>query len=267
MTEKTQKLKAALDAEAPRDTQAPQVTAALPTSEAIGAALDDEGAASLGVLLAPGTCCDLAALFDDDSRFRSHIRMARHGFGQGEYKYFAAPLPEVVTSLRAVLYAALAPIANTWMDRLGRAARYPRDLSAFTARCHAAGQLRPTPLLLRYRSGDYNCLHQDLYGDLAFPLQVVIGLSRPGEDFSGGQFVLSEQRPRMQSRATVFDLKQGEALVFATNERPRRRSASPGKTSRGGTAPGYARSIVRHGVSTVRSGERLALGIIFHDAA
>jgi hypothetical protein len=222
---------------------------------AIGTAIDAEGWAVLPALLAPDDARDTAALFDDDALFRSRIVMARHGFGRGHYGYFARPLPPLVERLRRHLYPPLAVIANRWHDRMGNHTRFPDAHADFLARCHAAGQTRPTPLLLRYRAGDYNCLHQDLYGAHVFPLQVAILLSRPGDDFTGGDFVLTEQRPRMQSRVDVVPLAQGDAVVFAVNQRPVR-----------GTRGDY-RVTMRHGVATVRRGQRHTLGIIFHDAA
>jgi hypothetical protein len=219
------------------------------------ASLDESGSAVAHGLLSSAECAALTDLYGDAGRFRSRVVMARHGFGRGEYQYFAAPLPDLVQDLREALYAALAPIANRWNERMGIAVRYPDELAAFLARCHAAGQRRPTPLLLQYGPGDYNCLHQDLYGEHVFPLQVAILLSEPGRDFAGGEFVLTEQRPRMQSRADVVDLRQGSAAVFAVHERPMR------------GARGDYRVKLRHGVSTVRSGRRRTLGIIFHDAA
>ncbi|WP_316976373.1 2OG-Fe(II) oxygenase [Shumkonia mesophila] len=221
---------------------------------AVAAELAGQGAAMLGTLLAPDECREIAALYADDGRFRNRIVMARHGFGQGEYKYFAYPLPGPIGDLRTALYARLAPVANQWNERMGLGERYPADHEEFLARCHEAGQIRPTPLLLRYETGDYNCLHQDLYGELAFPLQVVILLSEPGKDFTGGEFVLTEQRPRMQSRPEVVALGQGEAAVFAVHHRPV-----------AGTR-GVYRVNMRHGVSRVRSGRRHTLGVIFHDA-
>lgn len=217
----------------------------------IAAALDARGCATTGPLLPPAACAALAGRYDGEG-FRSHIIMARHGFGSGEYKYFAAPLPEPVTTLRAGLYAGLAPIARAWSARLG-GPDYPASHEEYLARCHAAGQTRPTPLLLRYGPDDYNCLHQDLYGDMHFPLQVAFLLSDPAE-FEGGEFVLTEQRPRMQSRAEVVTLRQGEGVIFAVNERPVR------------GAKGDYRVKLRHGVSRVRAGRRHTLGIIFHDA-
>ncbi|HJU39674.1 MAG TPA: 2OG-Fe(II) oxygenase [Tahibacter sp.] len=220
----------------------------------IAADLDDRGHARIERLLAPDACAALAAGYDDDARFRSRVVMARHGFGRGEYRYYAYPLPEPVASLRRALYAPLVPIANRWNDALGSDVRYPDTHDAFAARCHAAGQHRPTPLLLRYGPGDYNCLHQDLYGEHVFPLQVAIVLSQPGRDFDGGEFVLTEQRPRMQSRVDVVPLAQGDAVVFAVHHRPVR------------GARGTYRVNLRHGVSRVRAGSRHTLGIIFHDA-
>jgi len=217
--------------------------------------LDRFGAAWLGCLLSPAACAALIARYPDDRGFRSRVVMARHGFGRGEYKYFADPLPEPVATLRTVLYPPLVAVANEWAARLGDPRRFPPTHAGFRAECHAAGQTRPTPLLLRYGEGDYNCLHQDLYGDLAFPLQVAILLSEPGRDFEGGEFVLTEQRPRMQSRAEVVPLRQGEAVVFAVNRRPVQ-----------GTRGTYGAAL-RHGVSRLRRGERFTLGVIFHDAA
>jgi hypothetical protein len=222
---------------------------------ALGAALDEKGWAVLPRLLDAGACRDSAALWQDEGRFRSRVVMARHGFGQGEYRYFAYPLPDPVARLRSALYPRLAEVANRWQAALGRPDAYPAAHDDFLARCRLAGQARPTPLLLRYGPGDYNCLHQDLYGAEAFPLQAAILLSRPGEDFTGGEFLLCEQRPRRQSRATVAPLEQGDALVFAVSERPVRGSR------------GYYRTRMKHGVSTVRSGERFTLGVIFHDAS
>lgn len=220
----------------------------------IAADLDARGCAVLDALLTPAECRALAALYDDDSRFRSRVIMARHGFGRGEYKYFSYPLPDLIASLRTALYPRLAPIANRWNERMGIATRYPDRHADFLALCHDAGQRRPTPLLLRYDAGDYNCLHQDLYGELAFPLQATILLSQPGEDFTGGGFVLTEQRPRMQSRPEVVPLRQGDAVLFAVHHRPVT-----------GTRGSY-RVNLRHGVSRVRSGRRHTIGIIFHDA-
>ena len=221
----------------------------------IGAALDEAGCATTGPLLTAQECADAAGLYDQDNGFRSRIVMARHGFGSGEYKYFAYPLPPLVGTLRPLLYERLVPIANRWQEALGLDRRYPAQHKAYIAECRAAGQTRPTPLLLRYRTGDYNCLHQDLYGELFFPLQIAFLLSVPGKDFTGGEFVLTEQRPRMQSRAEVVSLRQGEGVVFAVNQRPMRGSR------------GAYRVTMRHGVSRLRSGHRFTLGIIFHDAA
>lgn len=212
------------------------------------------GWAPLGPLLGVDECRGLAALYDRDKTFRSTVVMARHGFGKGEYKYFAYPLPDPIATLRPALYAGLAPVANAWNESMGIAVRYPDAHADYIRTCHEAGQTRPTPLLLRYREGDYNCLHQDVYGAQVFPLQVVILLSEPGADFEGGEFVLTEQRPRMQSRAEVVPLRQGEAAVFAVRHRPVQ-----------GTRGTY-RVNLRHGVSRLRSGQRHTLGIIFHDA-
>ncbi len=216
--------------------------------------LDGDGWSRLGALLTRTECSALAALYGDAGRFRSTVDMARHRFGQGEYRYFAPPLPALVAALRAGLYAQLVPIANRWMAALGRAVDYPPTLPEYLQRCHAAGQTRPTPLLLHYRAGDYNCLHQDLYGQLAFPLQVVVPLSEPGRDHDGGELVFSEQRPRSQSRATAVVAAAGEGIAFTNRERPMR-----------GTR-GFYPVQMRHGLSTVTRGERFALGIIFHDA-
>jgi len=217
--------------------------------------LGAQGCAVLERLLTPAECRAIAALYGVDDRFRSRVVMARHGFGQGEYKYFAYPLPAPIGELRTALYPRLAPIANRWNERMGIELRYPARHAAFLERCHKAGQLRPTPLLLQYGPGDYNCLHQDLYGALAFPLQASILLSEPGRDFTGGEFVLTEQRPRMQSRPEVVPLRQGDAVVFAVHHRPVQ-----------GTRGTY-RVNMRHGVSRLRSGQRHTLGVIFHDAA
>jgi uncharacterized protein len=216
--------------------------------------LDTEGCALIGPVLSPEECASLAASYDDEGRFRSRIVMARHGFGQGEYKYFAHPLPSPVASLRTALYPRLAGIANRWNEAMAVDVRYPKEHVAFLERCHRAGQTKPTPLLLQYGEGDYNCLHQDLYGEHVFPLQVAFLLSEPGHDFAGGEFVLTEQRPRMQSRAEVVPLRQGQGVVFPVHHRPVR-----------GTR-GVYRVNMRHGVSRVRSGHRHTLGIIFHDA-
>jgi len=213
--------------------------------------LDREGWAPLAGLLSEAECRALIASYDDDARFRSKVVMARHGFGRGEYKYFAYPLPARVAQLRETLYPRLVPIANRWNARLGNEVRFPPTHRAFLKRCHDAGQMRPTPLLLKYETGDYNCLHQDLYGEHVFPLQVAILLSG---DFTGGEFVLTEQRPRMQSRAMVVPLSQGDGVVFAVNHRPVEGTRGPYRVT------------MRHGVSALRSGTRHTLGIIFHDA-
>ncbi len=215
--------------------------------------LDAFGAAMLSGLLTPQQCRSLAALYDHDL-FRTHVVMARHGFGRGEYKYFRYPLPDPIKDLRTALYPRLTPVANRWNVRMGLDARYPSSHADYLAQCHAAGQARPTPLLLKYGSGDYNCLHQDLYGELHFPLQVAILLSQRGEDFTGGEFVLTEQRPRMQSRAEVVPLNQGDGVIFAVSQRPV------------SGARGAYRVTLRHGVSRVRNGRRFTAGIIFHDA-
>lgn len=221
---------------------------------ATAADLDARGWTVLPQLLAPADCQRLAELYADGSRFRSRVIMSRHGFGRGEYQYFAYPLPPLVAELRTALYPRLAPIANEWSERLREARRYPPSLAGFLERCHAAGQVKPTPLLLQYGPDDYNCLHQDLYGEWVFPLQLAVLLSHPDRDFTGGEFVLTEQRPRMQSRVEVVPLGQGDGVVFAVNHRPVR-----------GTRGDY-RVKLRHGVSRVRTGQRRTLGIIFHDA-
>lgn len=221
----------------------------------IGAALDTEGYALVGPLLGDAECRELRAAYAAENFFRSRIVMSRHGFGQGEYKYFAYPLPPMVAALRRALYPRLAEIATRWDKALGGGRQsYPSTHEGFVDQCRAAGQTRPTPLLLSYGRGDYNCLHRDLYGDLVFPLQVAILLSRPQRDFSGGEFVLTEQRPRRQSRAEVVPILQGEAVIFPVHHRP----VSGGR--------GVYRVAMRHGVSRVRSGRRFTLGIIFHDA-
>lgn len=216
--------------------------------------LDMRGHARISALIDDTECNALAALYDRREGFRSRVVMARHGFGSGEYRYFDYPLPDTVSLLRRTLYPHLAPIADGWNSAMGLDTRYPRDHADFIARCRKAGQSRPTPLLLRYDTGDYNCLHQDLYGEHVFPLQVAVLLSQPGHDFEGGEFVLTEQRPRMQSRAEVVPLRQGDAVVFAVHHRPVK-----------GTRGTY-RVNLRHGVSRVRSGRRHTLGIVFHDA-
>ncbi len=221
----------------------------------IHAELNAGGCAPTGPLLDAATCAALTRLYDEPDGFRSRVVMARHGFGQGEYRYFAYPLPGPVQALRQRAYAALVPLADEWAARMGQEHGFPPDLAAQLARCHEAGQARPTPLLLRYGPGDYNCLHQDLYGPLHFPLQLTVLLSEPGQDFDGGEFVLVEQRPRMQSRAQVVPLRRGEGVVFATSQRPVQGSR------------GSYRVTMRHGVSRVARGARHTLGIIFHDAA
>ncbi len=222
---------------------------------AIHAALDAEGWAVLPQLLPALECSELAGRYDDDALFRSRVVMARHGFGRGEYRYFAYPLPEPIAALRPALYARLAPLANRWNERMGIDVRFPDDHDTFLDACHAAGQERPTPLLLRYGAGDFNCLHQDLYGEHVFPLQVAVLLSEPREDFEGGEFVLTEQRPRMQTRAAVVPLRRGDAVAFAVRNRPVQGSR------------GSYRVNMRHGVSRVTAGHRHTAGIIFHDAA
>lgn len=218
------------------------------------AELDAHGCALLSGLLDAAACAEMRALWDARERFRSEVNMARHGYGRGVYRYFGYPLPDPVAALRAALYPPLARIANRWAAILGTGVEYPEEHAAFLERCRAAGQVRPTPLILRYGPGDWNALHQDLYGEHVFPLQVAILLSRPGEDFTGGEFVLAEQRPRMQSRPEVVPLRQGDAVVFPARERPVQGSR------------GWHRVQMRHGVSRLRSGERFTLGIIFHDA-
>ncbi len=222
--------------------------------QAVGDELDAFGCARIAALLTPGDCALLAGAYDDADLFRSRIVMERHGFGRGEYQYFRYPLPDLVRELRDAMYAPLAAIANRWNTAQGIGERYPARHDEYLARCHAAGQVRPTPLLLRYGAGDYNCLHQDLYGEHVFPLQAAFLLSRPGVDFTGGEFVLTEQRPRMQSRAEVVPLAQGDCVIFPVHHRPVN-----------GTR-GVYRVNMRHGVSRLRSGRRHTLGIIFHDA-
>lgn len=217
--------------------------------------LDANGVAVTASLLTAQECREIAGLYDRGDLFRSTVAMARHGFGRGEYRYFDYPLPAIVQTLRSALYSRLAPIANGWRARLNEPADFPLAHDLYLKRCHAAGQTRPTPLLLRYREGDYNCLHQDLYGAHVFPLQVALLLSEPGVDFDGGEFVLTEQRPRMQSRAEVAPLRRGDAVIFAVRERPVEGSR------------GAYRVSMRHGVSRLRAGLRHTLGIIFHDAA
>jgi uncharacterized protein len=223
--------------------------------ESIGADLDASGCAVCTALLLREECTTVQSLYSNESLFRSRIVMARHGFGRGEYKYFGYPLPELISNLRTLLYPPLAEIANRWNETIDVETRYPKDHASFLESCHRAGQTRPTPLLLQYGPGDYNCLHQDLYGEHVFPLQVAFLLSAPGSDFSGGEFVLAEQRPRMQSRVEVAPLKQGDAVIFAVHHRPVK-----------GTR-GFYRVVMRHGVSRLRSGSRYTLGVIFHDAA
>jgi len=216
--------------------------------------LDGRGCAIVEQLLTAAECRALAALYGEEQRFRSRVVMGRHGFGRGEYQYFAYPLPGLVAELRAALYSPLVALANQWNSRLRIATVFPASHADFLAQCRQAGQCRPTPLLLRYGAGDYNCLHQDLYGDRVFPLQVAVLLARPGIDFSGGEFVLTEQRPRMQSRPEVVPLRQGDAVIFAVRHRPVH------------GARGDYRVTLRHGVSRVHSGQRCTLGVIFHDA-
>jgi hypothetical protein len=221
---------------------------------AVSASLDAQGSAVIERLVSPGECDALAALYPDDERFRSRVVMGRHGFGRGEYKYFSYPLPDRIADLRTAIYPHLAAVANRWNAAMGMDVRFPDAHKKFIERCHAAGQCRPTPLLLQYGADDYNCLHQDLYGEHVFPLQLTILLSEPGRDFTGGEFVITEQRPRMQSRPEVVPLRQGDAVVFAVRHRPVR-----------GTRGVYLVNL-RHGVSRVRSGHRHTAGIIFHDA-
>ena len=222
--------------------------------DAVEAELNAHGCALLRNVLSADDCAALANSYANDEIFRSRVVMARHSFGRGEYKYFAYPLPELVATLRTELYPALAEVANRWNEALGVSARLPAAHAEYLERCHQAGQTKPTPLLLKYQPGDYNCLHQDLYGEHVFPLQVAFLLSRPGRDFSGGEFVLTEQRPRMQSRVEVVPLRQGDGVVFPVHHRPVK-----------GTK-GLYRVNMRHGVSRIRSGERYTMGIIFHDA-
>jgi uncharacterized protein len=221
---------------------------------AVASNLNSYGCAVLERLLMPNECRCVAALYAHGENFRSHVHMARHGFGKGEYKYFRYPLPAILNALRPALYSRVVTVANEWNARMDVHTRYPQDHADYLKVCHKAGQVRPTPLLLQYATGDFNCLHQDLYGELAFPLQLTILLSQPGLDFAGGEFVLTEQRPRMQSRVEVVPLQQGDAVVFAVNSRPVQ-----------GTR-GVYRVNLRHGVSRIRSGQRHTIGIIFHDA-
>ena len=219
------------------------------------AELDAQGWTLLPGLLTGADCEALSRLYPQEAGFRSRVVMARHGFGRGEYKYFSYPLPPLVQALRTALYPRLAPIANGWHERMGKAVRFPDDHAAFLARCHAAGQSRPTPLILQYGPDDYNCLHQDLYGEHVFPLQAALLLDQSGEDFQGGEFVITEQRPRMQTRAMVVPLRKGDAVLFAVNSRPVR------------GARGDYQVKLRHGVSQLISGKRHTVGVIFHDAA
>ena len=221
----------------------------------IAASLDERGYAITPPLLAAEECCGLASLYRREDVFRSRVIMQRHNFGRGEYQYFRYPLPRIVESLRQMIYPRLAPIANDWRERLSEDGRFPPSLGAYLDECHKAGQERPTPLLLKYEAGDYNCLHQDLYGELVFPLQLTVLLSAPDEEFTGGEFLLVEQRPRAQSHGEVVPLRQGEAVIFPVHHRPVQ-----------GTR-GHYRVTMRHGVSHLRSGQRYTLGIIFHDAA
>jgi len=216
--------------------------------------LNERGSATTGTILTPQECEQLANEYENDSLYRSRVIMARHGFGRGEYKYYSYPLPDLIAALRSSLYEKLAPMANRWHETLGEGTRFPPAHADYLEQCHNGGQGQPTPLILRYEPGDYNCLHQDLYGDLVFPLQVAFLLSSPGTDFTGGEFAMTEQRPRMQSRVEVVNLHQGEGVVFAVNQRPVR-----------GTR-GVYRVAMRHGVSRLRSGRRFTVGIIFHDA-
>src|SRR6202044_1686199 len=221
---------------------------------AIGNDLDGFGCAVLPKLLEPDECDDIAALYRHEEHFRSHVHMARHGFGKGEYRYFKYPLPGLIAELRTALYSHAAAFANAWNERMNIATRYPKAHADYLKICHKAGQTRPTPLLLQYAAGDFNCLHQDLYGDLAFPLQITVLLSAPGRDFAGGEFVLTEQRPRMQSRVEVVPLQQGDAVLFAVHKRPMQ------------GARGAYRVVMRHGASRVVAGQPRTLGLIFHDA-
>jgi uncharacterized protein len=234
----------------PAENQLPQID-----WHEIEASLDERGYATTPPLLSPAECRDLSALYAGEDPFRSRVIMERHAYGRGEYKYFRYPLPSAVEGLRQAIYPHLAPVANRWRDRLNEEGRFPSSLGTYLAQCHAAGQKRPTPLMLKYGTGDYNRLHQDLYGDLVFPLQLTVLLSAPEDDFTGGEFLLVEQRPRVQSKGEVVPLRQGEAVIFAVHHRPVQ-----------GTR-GHYRVTMRHGVSRLRSGQRYTLGIIFHDAA
>jgi uncharacterized protein len=222
--------------------------------DAISAELDSYGAALIGPLLSPDQCKALNDGYHNEALYRSRVVMARHGFGRGEYKYFAYPLPDIIAELRTLLYPHLVSIANRWNEAMGIDVRYPPDHEAFKARCHKAGQTKPTPLILKYEAGDFNCLHQDLYGEHVFPLQVAILLSQPGKEFTGGEFTLTEQRPRMQSRVEVVPLEQGMGVIFPVHHRPVK------------GARGAYRVNMRHGVSRLRSGQRFTMGVIFHDA-
>ena len=240
-------------AEPSRPTALAQRVAALDWAEIAGG-LDELGCAPTAPLLAPEECRALSALWDDEARFRATIDMARHRYGRGRYRYFERPLPAAVAELREAFWPHLLPIAREWAARLGREAPWPDGLDAWLARCHAGGQTRSTPLLLRYGPGDWNALHRDLYGELVFPLQVVLGLDRPGDDYAGGEFLVVEQRARAQSRGTSLFLGQGQAIVFTTRDRPVR------------STRGWSAAPMRHGVSVLRSGERRTLGLVFHDA-
>src|SRR5258705_395349 len=238
-------------------TAGPRSTAELVTSitwDQVSQDLDAQGSAMLGRLLSADECQAISSLYQKDDIFRSHVMMERHGFGRGEYKYFSYPLPGLIACLRTAIYPHLVPIANRWNNAMGIDVRYPEKHADFIERCHQAGQVRPTPLLLQYGADDYNCLHQDLYGEHVFPLQLTILLSKPDKDFAGGEFVMTEQRPRMQSRPIVVPLRQGDAVVFAVHNRPVQGNK------------GVYRVNLRHGVSRILSGHRQTLGIIFHDA-
>jgi hypothetical protein len=221
----------------------------------VASSLDERGYATTAALLTTEQCRGLAALYDRDEAFRSRVVMQAHGFGRGEYRYLRYPLPGPVEALRQAIYPRLAPIANRWRERLREQGRFPPALAAYLKECHAAGQKRPTPLILKYEAGDYNCLHQDLYGDLVFPLQLTVLLSAPDDDFTGGEFLLVEQRPRAQSKGEVVPFRQGQAVIFPVHHRPVEGTRGPYRVT------------MRHGVSRLRSGRRFTLGIIFHDAA
>jgi uncharacterized protein len=236
-------------------TKAPADRVAAIDWDEIATSLDERGYATTSALLGAEVCHELADLYSSDDAFRSRVVMQRHNFGRGEYKYLRYPLPEPVERLRQAIYPHLAPIANSWRQRLREAGHFPPSLDAYLALCHKAGQQRPTPLILKYETGDYNCLHQDLYGDLVFPLQLTVLLSAPEDDFTGGEFLLVEQRPRAQSRGEVVPLAQGEAVIFPVHHRPVQGTRGPYRVT------------MRHGVSRLRSGHRYTLGIIFHDAA